>query len=85
MEESILDETRIIKCKTHCVLGDIIISISKAKEQAKRYVHSFDCEICFLTVHGFLHLLGYNHQTDEEEKIMFKQQNEILTICGLKR
>jgi len=85
MEEPILDETRVIKCKTHGMLGDIIISIPKTKEQAKRYGHSFDREISFLTVHSFLHLLGYNHQTDEMEKIMFEKQNEILTICGLKR
>lgn len=85
MEESILNETRVIKCKAHGVLGDVIISIPKTKEQAKRYGHSFDHEINFLTVHGFLHLFGYNHQADEEEKIMFKKQNEILTICGLKR
>lgn len=85
MEEPILVETRVIKRKAHGMLGDIIISIPKTKEQAKRYGHSFDREISFLTVHGFLHLLGYNHQTDEMEKIMFKKQNEILTICGLKR
>jgi len=85
MEESILDETRFIKCKTHSMLGDIIISIPKAKEQAKEYGHSFEREISFLTVHGFLHLIGYDHQTEKEETIMFKKQEEVLAICGLKR
>jgi probable rRNA maturation factor len=85
MEESILDETRFIKCKTHSMLGDIIISIPKTKEQAKEYGHSFEREISFLTVHGFLHLIGYDHQTEKEEKIMFKKQEEVLAICGLKR
>ena len=59
-------------------LGDIIISIEKAKEQAKEYGHSLDREIGFLTAHSMLHLLGYDHMVEDEEKIMFKKQEEIL-------
>ncbi|MCA1025440.1 rRNA maturation RNase YbeY [Cytobacillus kochii] len=67
------------------VLGDIIISIPKAVEQAEEYGHSFMRELGFLSVHGFLHLLGYDHETTEEEKIMFTRQKEILDEFGLQR
>ena len=60
------------------VLGDIYISIDRAKKQADDYNHSLKRELCFLAVHGLLHLLGYDHQTKEEEKIMFKKQELIL-------
>lgn len=60
------------------MLGDIYISIDKARSQAKEYGHSLDREICFLAVHGFLHLLGYDHMKKEEEKIMFEKQELIL-------
>ena len=67
------------------MLGDIIISIPKAVEQAEEYGHSFMRELGFLSVHGFLHLLGYDHETTEEEKIMFTRQKEILDEFGLQR
>ena len=60
------------------ILGDIYISIDKARKQASEYEHSLIRELCFLSVHGFLHLLGYDHQNEEEEKIMFSRQEEIL-------
>lgn len=67
------------------VLGDIIISLAKAEEQAKDYGHSFMRELGFLAVHGFLHLLGYDHETDEEEKVMFDRQRVLLDEFGLQR
>lgn len=66
-------------------LGDIIISIPKAREQAEQYGHSFEREMGFLAVHGFLHLLGYDHETEEEEKAMFGRQEQILLEYGLTR
>lgn len=66
-------------------IGDIIISIDKVEEQAKRYNHSFERELAFLTVHGFLHLLGYTHDDVEEEKIMFIRQEQILKEFQLER
>ena len=66
-------------------LGDIIISIERAKEQAKEYGHSLDREIGFLTAHSMLHLLGYDHMVPEEEKEMFAKQEEILNNLGLRR
>lgn len=67
------------------VLGDIIISTDKACEQAEEYGHSFQRELGFLAVHGFLHLLGYDHETEEEEKEMFDLQRRILDEFGLQR
>ena len=66
-------------------LGDIYISIDKVKEQAKEYGHSETRELAFLTIHGFLHLLGYDHMKPEEEKIMFAKQEEILNGFGITR
>lgn len=66
-------------------LGDIIISIDKLKEQSEAYNHSFERELGFLTAHSMLHLLGYDHMTEPEEKVMFKKQEEILNNLGLTR
>ena len=67
------------------LLGDIYISIPKAEEQAKEYGHSFLREISFLTIHGFLHLLGYDHKKEQDEKIMFELQERILDSYGIKK
>ncbi|WP_059171174.1 rRNA maturation RNase YbeY [Bacillus sp. FJAT-27445] len=67
------------------VLGDIIISIPKTKEQAEEYGHSFMRELGFLAIHGFLHLLGYDHETEADEKEMFSLQKDILDGYGLTR
>ncbi|MBU6079697.1 MULTISPECIES: rRNA maturation RNase YbeY [Allobacillus] len=66
-------------------LGDIIISIEKVNEQANEYGHSFNRELGFLAVHGFLHLLGYDHMTTEEEKEMMERQDHLLDDFGLTR
>lgn len=66
-------------------LGDVIISIETAQQQAKEYSHSLERELAFLVVHGFLHLNGYDHQTTEEEKEMFALQEEVLNDYGLQR
>lgn len=67
------------------LLGDIIISMDTAKKQALEYGHSLEREVGFLTAHSMLHLLGYDHMTEEEEKIMFAKQESILNKVGLKR
>lgn len=66
-------------------LGDIYISVDTAYNQAKVYQHSTLREICFLATHGILHLLGYDHLTEEEEKEMFDKQRELLDNYGIKR
>ena len=68
------------------VLGDIVISMERAKAQAEEYGHSFIREIAFLTAHSMLHLLGYDHvNSAEEEKIMFTKQENILQSMGIVR
>ena len=69
----------------HRILGDIYICVERAEEQAKEYEHSFLREISFLMIHGLLHLLGYDHMKEEEEKIMFGKQEEILDGYGIRR
>ncbi len=66
-------------------LGDIFICIPRAKEQANDYGHSIEREVGFLAVHGYLHLCGYDHMTESDEKIMFSRQEEILAQAGLER
>ncbi|WP_213422928.1 rRNA maturation RNase YbeY [Bhargavaea massiliensis] len=67
------------------ILGDILISTETADRQAGEYGHSREREIGFLALHGFLHLLGYDHMNDEDEKRMFGRQEEILKLFGLGR
>lgn len=67
------------------VLGDIYISIDRVKSQALEYGHSETREISFLTVHGILHLLGYDHMNEEDEKIMFNKQDNILSDLKIER
>ena len=66
-------------------LGDVFICLEKAFEQAKEYGHSINREVAFLAVHGYLHLCGFDHQTKEEEIIMFQKQDDILNKVGIKR
>ncbi len=65
------------------ILGDIYISIEKAREQALLYEHSFLRELAFLTVHGLLHLLGYDHIDKKDEEVMFGKQEELLNEFGI--
>ena len=67
------------------LLGDIYISIDKAKEQAIEYGHSLLRELSFLSIHGLLHLLGYDHMKKEDEEVMFKKQEDLLNEFGITR
>lgn len=67
-----LDENKL-------VLGDIVLSLEKAEEQREEYGHSFLREVCYLTVHSVLHLLGYDHMEEQEKGIMRKREEEILS------
>ena len=69
-----------------CILGDIVLSLEKAVEQAEAYGHSLRREVAFLTVHSVLHLLGFDHEESKaEESEMFETQEEILAIMKLTR
>ncbi|MDF2066293.1 rRNA maturation RNase YbeY [Bacillus sp. Cr_A10] len=85
MEEMGEGEIEIKNADIPTLLGDIIISVERASEQAASYGHTFERELCFLAVHGFLHILGYDHGTREEEQEMFGIQETILQAFGLKR
>ncbi|MEH6946682.1 rRNA maturation RNase YbeY [Bacillus sp. JJ634] len=85
LEEMGEEEIEIIGADMPRVLGDIIISIERTKEQAEEYGHSFDRELGFLALHGFLHLLGYDHMTESDERVMFTKQKDILDEYGLSR
>lgn len=67
------------------LLGDIVISIEKASSQAEAYGHSLKRELCFLTAHSMLHLLGYDHMDPSEEQEMFQKQEMILQKAGVPR
>ncbi|HFI0064272.1 TPA: rRNA maturation RNase YbeY [Streptococcus suis] len=86
-EEDLLDNPELAEMMEDfdAYIGELFISIDKAREQAEDYGHSFDREMGFLAVHGFLHINGYDHFTSEEEAEMFGLQEEILTAYGLTR
>lgn len=68
-----------------CNIGDVYINLQRAKEQADEYGHSLKREFCFLALHGFLHLLGFDHMNDKDEKEMFALQDNILKLCDVER
>ena len=73
--------------KSNCqeVLGDIVISIEKVQEQALEYGHSFERELSYMLVHGFYHLMGYDHIIEEDKVVMRKKEEEIMDKLGLTR
>ncbi|WP_373081421.1 rRNA maturation RNase YbeY [Streptococcus sanguinis] len=86
-EEDLLDHPKLAEMLEDfdAYIGELFISVDKAREQAEEYGHSFEREMGFLAVHGFLHINGYDHYTPEEEAEMFGLQEEILTAYGLTR
>lgn len=71
--------------ESYLVLGDIIISLERAQEQAEEYNHSLEREIAFLTAHGMLHLLGFDHEVEEERITMEREQDIVLQSLGINR
>ena len=67
------------------VLGDIVVSIEKVKEQAEEYGHSFERELAYMLVHGFYHLLGYDHMEENDKKIMREKEEAVLTKLNIIR
>lgn len=80
-----MEDNKDIEYKDFRLLGDIYISIDKCYSQALEYGHSNVRELCFLATHGILHLLGYDHMEEDEEKEMFKLQDELLAGYDVKR
>lgn len=81
-EDEFLDSDRV---KGRVCLGSIMICRKRAEEQAREYGHSIEREMGFLTCHGFLHILGFDHVVPEDEKVMFPLQEEIMSSIGLER
>ena len=77
-DEAIDDEDEIL-------LGDIVISLERAAEQAEEYGHSLEREVMYLLVHGLLHLAGYDHMEDDEKKEMRQREEPLLTVIGASR
>ena len=67
------------------ILGDIIISIEKVEEQAKEYGHSFEREFSYMLVHGFYHLIGYDHIKEEDKKVMRPKEEKVLGLLNITR
>lgn len=67
------------------ILGDIVISLEKSREQALEYGHSFEREVAFLTAHSMFHLLGYDHDNEENTRIMRKKEERVLELLGILR
>ena len=67
------------------LLGDVVLSMEKAAEQAQEYEHSFEREVCYLTVHSMLHLLGYDHMNSEEKAVMRMKEETVMSQIGLGR
>ncbi len=75
-----------VNCDNDAILlGDIVISLEKAAAQAEEYGHSLRREVAFLITHSLFHLLGYDHETPEEEKEMFQKQEKVLEKLGITR
>ena len=67
------------------ILGDIVISIDRVKEQAKEYGHSFEREFAYMLVHGFYHLMGYDHIKEDDKAIMRPKEEKVLKRLGITR
>lgn len=84
MSESLDDEPTILD-EDLSLLGDIVIDYQRALMQAEEYGHSPLREVCYLSLHGMLHLLGYDHEVEEDKKCMRKREEEILTAFQITR
>ena len=71
--------------KTEDILGDIIISIERVEKQAEEYGHSFERELSYMVVHGFYHLMGYDHMEEEEKKVMRQKEENVLNMLEIIR
>ena len=85
MRETVAEEDASFEFQEEELLGDVIVSLERAKVQAVEYGHSFEREAGFLVVHGILHLLGYDHGVNEEKTVMRQKEEKILKTIDLTR
>ena len=83
--EELIEKSKVAKLEVEDVLGDIIISIQRVEEQAKEYGHSFERELSYMVVHGFYHLMGYDHIKEEDKKLMRPKEEFILNKLNITR
>lgn len=83
--EELIEKSKTEEQVVEDVLGDIIISIPRVEEQAKDYGHSFERELAYMVVHGFYHLMGYDHIKEEDKKIMRPKEEYILNKLNITR
>ncbi|MDF2929587.1 MAG: metalloprotease ybeY [Anaerospora sp.] len=79
------EEPKIVDGPSQVLFGDIIISLETAARQAEEYNHSLEREVAYLTVHGMLHLLGYDHMTEEDKTEMRIEEEHVLSLLGITR
>jgi len=79
------EEPLMVDGPEEVLLGDIIISLETATRQAEEYGHSLERELAYLTVHGILHLLGYDHMSEEDKKEMRQEEEYVLSFLGITR
>ena len=84
-EKSEIDQIRNIGSSVPEILGDIIISIEQVEKQAVEYGHSFERELAYMTVHGFYHIIGYDHIEEEDKIEMRRKEEAVLSNIGLER
>lgn len=84
-EKEEIEEFKIKPQEIEEVLGDIIISIPRVEEQAKEYGHSFERELAYMVVHGFYHIIGYDHMEEEDKKQMRQKEEIVLEKLNIKR
>jgi len=79
------EEVEVIDGPAEVLLGDIIISLETTARQAQEYGHSLERELAYLTVHGMLHLLGFDHMTEEDKQEMRQEEEYVLGLLGIQR
>lgn len=82
---SVFDEKQVAVDGDVRVLGDIVISVEKIIAQAQEYGHSVEREMCYMTVHSMLHLLGYDHMTEDDKKLMRSREDAVMEYLNIKR
>ncbi|MDN5347491.1 MAG: putative rRNA maturation factor [Clostridia bacterium] len=85
LRERTAAEPQVVAPYGDWLLGDIVISVETAQRQAASFAHSLERELCYLAVHGFLHLLGYDHNNEEDTREMRRREEEVLAVLGLER
>ena len=79
------EEIEEIPEKGEAALGDVVISLSRAHEQASEYGHSFERELCYLFVHSVFHLLGYDHMEEADKRVMRSREESVMKKLGMER